>query len=224
MAARSPQADGPSGPADACPYPRPFPEDFDECLTYQATMFVGLDLQYRPMRPSRTCRFLTVGEVSGLRGTFYGRCAMGDAAARERWMSHVDRERLHKLQELRLELSAFLKPSIEELWRLKGDQLRGQRLGDGEDAAAPTQALQSLAQRVVEGIEAFFDAKSQTLEELQLPRGPLIQLTRLSLDAFVEQTTAEQADVELPREVLSRFPPEVLALVRPEPSVSTSKP
>jgi hypothetical protein len=179
--------------------------DFDECLTYQATMFVGLDLQYRPMRPSRTCRFLTVGEVSGLRGTFYGRCAMGDAAARARWMSHVDRERLHKLQELRLELSAFLKPSIEELWRLKGDQLRGQRLGDGEDAAVPTQALQSLAQRVVEGIEAFFDAKSQTLEELQLPRGPLIQMTRLSLDAFVAQTTAEQADVELPREVLSRF-------------------
>jgi hypothetical protein len=224
MAARPPLPDGPERPADACPYPRPFPEDFDECLTYQGTMFVGLDLQYRPMRPSRTCRFLTVGEVSGLRGTFYGRCALGDSAARLKWMSRVDRERLQKLQELRLELSAFLKPSIEELWRLKGDQLRAQKLGDSEDPAAVTQALQDLAHRVTEGIEAFLDEKAQTLEELQLPREPLVQLTRLSLDAFVEQTTAEQADVELPREVLSRLPPEALALVRPESSVSSANP
>jgi hypothetical protein len=180
-------------------------------------MFVGLDLQYRPMRPSRTCRFLTVGEVSGMRGTFYGRCALGDAAARERWISRVDRERLYKLQELRLELSAFLKPSIEELWRLKGDQLRAQRLGDHEDPVGQTQALQALAERVTEGIEAFLETKSKTLEELQLPPDSVVQWTRLTLDAFVKQTTAEQADVELPREMLSRFPPEVLALVRPEP-------
>jgi hypothetical protein len=181
-------------------------------------MFVGLDLQYRPLRPSRTCRFLTVGEVSGLRGTFYGRCALGDAAARQRWMSRIDRERLHKLQDLRLELSAFLKPSIEELWRLKGDQLRAQKLG--EDPAALTEALRTLADRIAEGIDTFLDSKSQTLEELQMPRGPLVQLTRLTLDAFVAQVTSEQAEVELPGEVLSRFPPEVLALVRPESSAS----
>ena len=186
-------------------------------------MFVGLDLQYRPMRPSRTCRFLTVGEVRGLRGTFYGRCALGDAAARERWMSRMDRERLQKLQDLRLELSAFLRPSIEELWRLKGDQLRAQRLGEGADPAVQTEALQALAQRVTDGIEAFFEEHSKTLEELGLPREPLVQVTRLSLDAFVAQTTAEQADIELPREVLSRFPPEILALVQPESS-STSTP
>jgi hypothetical protein len=220
MAARPTLADGPAGPADACPYRRPFPEDFDDCLTYQATMFVGLDLQYRPLRPSRTCRFLTVGEVSGLRGTFYGRCALGDAAARQRWMSRIDRERLNKLQDLRLELSAFLKPSIEELWRLKGDQLRAQRQGDGEDPVALTEALRALADRIAEGIDAFLDSRSQTLEELQMPRVPLVQLTRLTLDAFVEQDTSEQADVELPGEVLSRFPPEVLALVRPESSAS----
>jgi hypothetical protein len=221
MVARPELVEGPEGPADACPYRRPFPEDFDECLTYQATMFVGLDLQYRPLRPSRTCRFLTVGEVSGLRGTFYGRCTLGDAEARQRWMSRVDRERLHRLQALRVELSAFLKPSIEELWRLKGEQLRAQRLGDGEDVGALTEALRTMADRVTEGVDAFLDAKSEALEELQMPREPLIQLTRLTLDAFIQQTTAEQAEIELPREVLSRFPPEVLALVRPESSVSS---
>ncbi|MBJ7599998.1 hypothetical protein [Candidatus Nephthysia bennettiae] len=223
MAARPPLADGPAGPADACPYRRPFPEDFDECLTYQATMFVGLDLQYRPLRPSRTCRFLTVGEVSGLRGTFYGRCALGDSSARQRWMNRIDRERLHKLQELRGELSAFLKPSIEELWRLKGDQLRAQRQGDGEDPTAFTEALRALADRMTEGIDTFFDSRAQTLDELQMPRESLVQLTRLTLDAFVDQATSEQAEVELPSEVLSRFPPEVLALMRPESSVSSQR-
>jgi hypothetical protein len=53
-----------------------------------------------------------------------------------------------------------------------------------------------------------------------MPREPLVQLTRLTLDAFVEQATSEQAEVALPGEVLSRFPPEVLALVRPESSAS----
>ena len=105
-------------PADACPYPRPFREDFDDCPTYQGRLFVGLDLQYRPLRPSRTCRFLTVGDVASQPGTFYARCALGDAAARVRWLGGLDRERLARLRELRRRLAEFLRPSLEELWRL----------------------------------------------------------------------------------------------------------
>jgi hypothetical protein len=213
--------EGVERPGDACPYPRPFPENFDDCLTYQETVFVGLDLQYRPLRPSRTCRFLTVGEVTGLPGTFYGRCALGDAAARQRWMNSIDRERVQKMQDLRVELAAVLRPSIEELWRLKGDQLRARKLGGEEDPAQLTEALERLAERVGERVEAFLDTRSQVLQELQLPREPLLQVTRLALDAFIEQMTAEQAEVELPQEVLSRFPPEVLTLVRPEPPAGT---
>lgn len=174
------------------------------------------------MRPSLTCRFLTVGEVSGQRGTFYGRCALGDAEARVRWMNRVDHERLRGLQELRLELSSALRPSIEEFWRLKGHQLRAQRVGKDAESAAFTQALLALSERLTEAIEGFFDEKSGALAELNVPREPLVQLTRLSLDAFVQQTTAEQAEVELPREILSRFPPEVVAFVRPERSTSTA--
>jgi hypothetical protein len=208
--------EGPAGPADACPYPRPFPDDFDSCRTYQGTLFVGLDLQYRPLRPSRTCRFLTVGEVSGARGSFYGRCALGDGAARQRWIERVDRERLQKLNELRVKLATVMRPQIEELWRLKGDQLRSQKLGEARDADATTAALEAFSRRVTAQIETFLDLQSSTLAELQLPRDPLIQLTRLSLDSFVAQSTAEQSEVELPPEVLARFPPEVLALLRPD--------
>jgi hypothetical protein len=208
--------EGSGGPIDACPYPRPFPDDFDDCRTYQGTLFVGLDLQYRPMRPTRTCRFLTVGEVSGTRGSFYGRCALGDSAARQRWIDRVDRDRLQKLNELRVKLAAVMRPQIEELWRLKGDQLRAQKHGEARDVDGSTAALEEFSRRVTAQIETFLDLHSSTLSELQLPRDPLIQLTRLSLESFVAQSTAEQSQVELPPEVLARFPPEVLALLRPD--------
>jgi hypothetical protein len=128
----------------------------------------------------------------------------------------VDRDRLQKLNELRVKLAAVMRPQIEELWRLKGDQLRAQKLGETRDAEASTAALEEFSLRVTVQIETFLDAQSSTLVELQLPRDPLIQLTRLSLDSFVAQSTAEQSEVELPPEVLARFPPEVRALLRPD--------
>jgi hypothetical protein len=205
------------GAADACPYPRPFPEYFDDCKTYQETVFVGLDLQYRPLRPSRTCRFLTVGEIPTQPGTFYGRCALGDAEARQRWVDSLDRERMRMLQGLRVELATLLRPSIEELWRLKGEQLRARKLGAEGDEAAHTRTLRALSEKVGERVAAFLDARSESLQDLRLPREPLIELTRRALDAFVQQDTAEQAALELPGEVVSRLPPDVLTLLRPDP-------
>ena len=214
-ARRAEQEVGRSSPADACPYPRPFPEGFDDCPTYQETLFVGLDLQYRPLRPNRTCRFLTVGEASGTRGSFYGRCALGDAAARQRWIEHVDRERLEKLQALRTELGSLLRPQIEELWRLKGEQLRAQKRGEASEVAASTDALQLFSEPLNRQIESFFERHSTTLAELQLPRDPLEELARRALDAFVEQTTAEQEEFELPADVTDRLPPEIRTLLKP---------
>ena len=202
-------------PADACPYPRPFREGFDDCPTYQETLFVGLDLQYRPLRPNRTCRFLTVGEASGARGSFYGRCALGDAAARQRWIEQVDRERFEKLQALRAELGSLLRPQIEELWRLKGDQLRAQRRGEAEEVAASTEALQRFSQPLGGQIESFFERHSATLAELDLPRDPLDELVRRALESFVDQTTAEQGEVELPADVAEHLPPEIRTLLKP---------
>ena len=186
-------------------------------------MFVGLDLQYRPLRPSRSCRFLTVGETPRARGRFYGRCALGDAAARERWIEKLDRERLQKLQELRLDLSASVRPYVEELWRLKGDQLRAQKQGEAGGLPA-TDALQSLSDHVTQEIELFLDANSARLEELQLPRDALVKATVISLDAFIRQPTTEETQIELPEAVLAGFPKEVRAFLRPDPADSRETP
>jgi hypothetical protein len=209
---------GPIGPADACPYRRPFPDDFDDCPTYQGTLFVGLDLQYRPLRPSQSCRFLTVGELPTVYGTFYARCALGDAAARGRWIERLDRERLQKLQVLRFDLVASMRPQIEELWRLKGDQLRAQKQGEAVSPDA-TDALHTVSGQVTSAVERFLDQNAARLEELKLPRDALIKATLLTLEAFIEQPTTEEGQIELPDEVLAGFPREVRALLQPDSPV-----
>jgi hypothetical protein len=177
-------------------------------------VFVGLDLQYRPLRPSRSCRFLTVGELATIQGTFYARCSLGDAVARERWIDHLDRARLQKLQVLRLDLASSLRPQIEELWRLKGDQLRAHRQGEPEHPDA-TAALQAVSGQVTSAVERFLDQNLERLAELKLPREAMVKATLISLEAFIAQPTSEEGQVELPDEVLAGFPKEVRALLRP---------
>lgn len=68
-------------PADACPYQRPFPQDFDACGTFEAQTWIPLNSQFEPLRPQCTCRHLTIGRGAG---SYYPRCALGDASDRAR--------------------------------------------------------------------------------------------------------------------------------------------
>lgn len=70
-----------SRPADACPHQRPFQPGFDACETFQAQTWVPLDSHFHPLKPQGTCRHLTVGRLAG---SFYPRCALGDAMERAR--------------------------------------------------------------------------------------------------------------------------------------------
>jgi hypothetical protein len=45
-------------PDDECPYPRPFPADFNSCPAYQPRQFIPLDTLYQPLDPVLTCRHL----------------------------------------------------------------------------------------------------------------------------------------------------------------------
>ena len=68
-------------PADSCPYQRPFPPDFRECPTFEGQTWLPFDSQFQLLKAQRTCRHLTVGRQNG---SFYGKCALGDAAERSR--------------------------------------------------------------------------------------------------------------------------------------------
>ena len=65
-------------PHDACPYVRPFPEDFRECPTF--------------MRGDQSCAHLTVGTHWDELRHRYARCALGDSSAR---LAHLKTQIVH---------------------------------------------------------------------------------------------------------------------------------
>ncbi len=74
-------------PADACPYPRPFPETFVECPLYDRMRYVPADSQENPLSPIWMCghlvtRIFTKDAVEH----HYGACKLGGRGARRRLM------------------------------------------------------------------------------------------------------------------------------------------
>ena len=69
-------------PLDRCPYAGRGTDAFNVCIAFTPCLYVGLDLQYRPLPPVTTCRHLT--PVSRAGGAYPG-CALGDQQGRENW-------------------------------------------------------------------------------------------------------------------------------------------
>jgi hypothetical protein len=61
-------------PDDACPYPRPFPKNFDECGVFD--------------RSAGSCKNLTIGTYFDGANHHYGRCRLGDLTARMAMLKH----------------------------------------------------------------------------------------------------------------------------------------
>src|SRR5437763_17008485 len=102
-------------PDDECPYPKPFPAEFNACPAYQARQFIPLDTMYQPLEPVLTCRHLENRAMTqGHR--WYAACALGDAEARSRWVSDVGAPRLDGIRAVQRELGGVLAPFAILLW------------------------------------------------------------------------------------------------------------
>jgi hypothetical protein len=73
-------------PDDACPYTRPFPEDFQECPTFVRADVVTEPSIDQPVTAGGSCVNLTVGIFLDELRHRYARCRLGDSAAR---MAHL---------------------------------------------------------------------------------------------------------------------------------------
>jgi hypothetical protein len=86
----SPLADqtsnGSSRPADECPWPRPFPEGFDQCPIYAARPYRATDSRDRPLPPVLTCLYLISRPFDQPKAGWYGACEIGDAAERRAYL------------------------------------------------------------------------------------------------------------------------------------------
>src|ERR1700737_3498588 len=129
-------------PDDECPYPKPFPADFDACPAFQARQFIPLATLYQPLEPVLTCRHLETRSMTQ-RYRWYGACALGNSDARPRWPRQVGGARLERIRAVQRELGAAIAPYTTRLWELKGQQLRATR--DGSDGGPATIELQRLS-------------------------------------------------------------------------------
>jgi hypothetical protein len=209
-------------PDDECPYPRPFPADFESCPAYQARQFIPLDTMYQPLAPVLTCRHLETRAMTE-RHRWYAACALGDAEARRHWVHEVGEARLARIRAVQRELGAAIAPYITRLWELKGHQLLALR--DGEDPEPATRELRRLGARMTEECSTFLKGHSHALAAIEMPADATMQLVRAAVDRFVDTHFATEVTLEVPEDLLKRFPEPVQSFFRPpnpKPSDATS--
>jgi hypothetical protein len=199
-------------PDDECPFPRPFPVDFDSCPAYQARQFIPLDTMYQPLDPVLTCRHLETRAMTE-RHRWYAACALGDVEARRRWVRDVGAARLERLRAVQRAMAAAIAPYLTRLWELKGQQLRALR--DGNDPEPATGELRRLGSQMTEVLASFVKGHSQELAAIEMPPDATMQLVRAAVARFVDTHFATEVTFDVPDELLKRFPEPVQSFFRP---------
>lgn len=199
-------------PSDACPYPKPFPADFDECPAFQPRQFIPLDTLYQPLQPVVTCRHLETRSLRD-RHRWYGACGLGDAKARRRWAFEVGTKRLAAISEIQAQMGRAIGGDMQRLWQLKGQQLQAFRAGS--DAAASTRELRRLSDRALADLLKFLNAHTDSLTAVGMPMDTMVQMTRLAFDHFIETRYATEVTLEVPDSVLEGLSDPVRTFFRP---------
>jgi len=199
-------------PADACPFARPFPDDFQDCPAYQRTEFLAVDSQYRPLARHNSCRHLEVHSLPGRPVGFYAACGLGDAKARRGWVEQVDERRLEGIRAIGLGLGEATREVTRELWHAKSEQLRAIRAG--QTGASHSRRMKMLAREYERQARAFLGTRSGEMEGLGLPVSACVELIGSVLEFWVAQQSME-GGYQVPEPILEKFPQEVRLLVRP---------
>ena len=186
--------------ADACPYRRPFPDDFDGCAAYQPIRAFPIDTRHRPLRPIWTCGHLEVGNAD--RGRAYARCRLGDAAARKSWAEDFGTGRLDQWRRVAADFGTELEPQTRRLYELKDRQLGA---STREERAAAAVELERT-------VDAFLDLHRKLLAEhraelaaIEFPAAAVRALTVEAMRSFILRTSLSVAWAP-PEELLDPFP------------------
>lgn len=91
---------------DACPYRRPFADDFSACPAYFPRRWPAYTSTGQPLRTVWTCWHLGPGSNATGAGHFYARCHLGDHEDRLRWAEAAGEEQLAAYRAFRQALGA----------------------------------------------------------------------------------------------------------------------
>ncbi len=199
-------------PSDFCPYSRPFAGDFDDCEAFQPVRFIPLSSDYHPLSPATTCRHLISRRQPTEPGRWYGACALGDAAARRAWVQAVSSERLAAISALRQQMAGLNAPFIDELWRLKAQQLAA-REHDADESAVDRQ-MQEVGDRFIQQTARFLKEHQEAVARIDVTAEALVFLLRASVQHLIQRESGE-VRWEVPEETLAKFEPPVRMFFRP---------
>ena len=203
---------GQGRPADACPFPRPFPAGFRDCPAYHPSRFVPFTTGYDAMSAVWTCGNLVAAPQPSAPARFYGRCRLGDEQARAAWAESLHAKRLAALRGMSRELTEDTEALTAELMAAKGAQLQAQ--GDEDARAQATDRLRRLAARWLGQLDAFLGRNGDALRAIDFPPEALRALCAGLVDSWIAQE--HSGPPEISPETLRLFPEDVRVLLRPD--------
>ncbi|MFN2463830.1 MAG: hypothetical protein ABR573_08025 [Candidatus Dormibacteria bacterium] len=195
-------------PTDACPYERPFAEDFKDCPAYAARRFVPFDSLHRPLTPIWTCTFLVPRRAADTAHGYYASCSLGSADERAAWIEEIRRDRFDQLSRLQREAAELAAPYVERVAAAKARLAQG---GASEvDASAE---LGRLLGELEDAISGFLEANSARLEAAALPVSACKELVTLAIRDMVGRRHLRNYAFTPPASLVEKFPAEVRAMI-----------
>jgi len=200
--------------ADACPYPKPFRADFNECPTYQTRHAIVVDSNDRPLHTIWSCRHMETRQVPGEPGHYYGACQLGDAKGRQHWAQMIGPDRIRNIQKLRAEVMPIAQAFVDDMAGLKIRQLQATRSSSEHDELLAI--MRERGRRYLVEFEAFLAEREQLLQGAQMPRPAVMQLARSWVDEFVSETWGRsQSGQYLPDDLVESLPEAVRVFYTP---------
>ena len=201
-------------PSDACPYPKPFTAEFNDCPTYQTRHAFVVDSTGRPLKTIWSCRHLETKQVPGEPGHYYGACQLGDAKGRQHWVQTIGPDRIRHIQKLRTEVMPLAQGFVNDMGGLKSQQLAAAR--SNTDQSLLLADMRQRARRYLDDVEALLAAHEELLQSAQMPRAAVLELARQWVEEFVSDTWGRsQSDRDLPDELVGSLPDSVKVFYAP---------
>ncbi len=201
-------------PADACPYPKPFAADFNDCPTYQTRHAIVVDSNDRPLHTIWSCRHMETKQVPGEPGHYYGACQLGDAKGRQHWVQLIGPERIRNIQKLRAEVMPIAQTFVDDMAGLKSRQLQATRSSEEHDGVLV--AMRERGRRYLREFEAFLAEREPLLQGAQMPLTAVMRLARQWVDDLVSDTWGRaQSGQHLPDDLVGSLPDEVRVFYAP---------
>lgn len=194
-------------PADRCPYPKPFPDDFRDCPAYQPVRFIPLDTRYRPLRAVWSCAHL---EIASVGHQPYTACRLGTAEERVAWSRRMRADRLERWRAIAREFGEALKEPIADVYAAKAEQLEA--LGT-EGSRAAARKLRDAVARMLELDFRLMDERASELEEIGFPVDAMKVVTQHAMNALTHRPTVYGAYAP-PAELLAPFSDDIREFVR----------